>query len=432
MKTSMKFLFILGVAAVVCESCAERNADIITLTNPTDTSRQDEACVIKRKDLCAENQKLVPVLKDKGGQYIPSQLDDLDGDGLWDELAFVYNINEKEKLTLQLEWIDKASYPDFPVRTNVHYGKMKRPGLIEELTTDMHGKENLARGGDDNNPYPYQTDGPSWENDKMGFRHYFDGRNCRDVFGKRIPDLVLDTVGIRPDGTPGDTYHVLRPWGRDIMSAANSFGLGGIAVQLPDTLLRMGVTIEETVDNVDSTRYSLVCKGPVRSIFKLDFYGWQMGNTKVDVHETMTIWAGKYGYENEITTSPLPDNAVLVTGIVGNFNDMPQRLETYDRKVVSMSTHDRQTYNKEWYMGMSLIMPVSNYSDVFNAPDKGSDILKTWYVKLKPNEEGKYLFNAYAAWELADEQFTNRDYYMNMIDSYARNMVNPVVVEISK
>lgn len=33
MKTSMKFLFILGVAAVVCESCAERNADIITLTN---------------------------------------------------------------------------------------------------------------------------------------------------------------------------------------------------------------------------------------------------------------------------------------------------------------------------------------------------------------------------------------------------------------
>ncbi len=51
---------------------------------------------------------------------------------------------------------------------------------------------------------------------------------------------------------------------------------------------------------------------------------------------------------------------------------------------------------------------------------------------MKPNEEGKYLFNAYAAWELADEQFTNRDYYMNMIDSYARNMVNPVVVEISK
>ena len=81
----------------------------------------------------------------------------------------------------------------------------------------------------------------------MGFRHYFDGRNCRDVFGKRIPDLVLDTVGIRPDGTPGDTYHVLRPWGRDIMSAANSFGASmfaavaaGIYTKIEDAQQAMG------------------------------------------------------------------------------------------------------------------------------------------------------------------------------------------------
>ncbi|WP_252196454.1 DUF4861 domain-containing protein [Bacteroides salyersiae] len=428
----MKSLFVLGIAFAVCESCAEKNISTITLNNPANIDRKDESCIIKRADLCPDNETCVPVLKKQTGEYISSQLDDLDGDGQWDELAFVYDINKKEKLDLKVEWIAPADYPDFPIRTNVHYGKMKRPGIIEELKTDMHGKENLARGGDKDHPYPYQTDGPAWENDKMGFRHYFDGRNCRDVFGKRVPDIVLDTVGIRADGTPGDTYHVLRTWGRDIMSAANSFGLGGIAVQLPDTLLRMGVNIEETTDNVDSTRYTLVCKGPVRSIFKLDFYGWQVGDFKVDVHETMTIWSGKYGYENEIITSPLPKNAVLVTGIVGNFNDMPQRLETYEQKVVSMSTHDKQTYNKEWYMGMSLIIPMNNYSEVFNTPDKGSDILKTWCVKMKPNEEGKYLFNAYAAWELADKHFKDRDYYMNMIDEYARNIVNPVIVEISK
>ena len=33
----------------------------------------------------------------------------------------------------------------------------------------------------------YQTDGPSWENDKVGFRHYLDGRNSKDVFGKKTP-----------------------------------------------------------------------------------------------------------------------------------------------------------------------------------------------------------------------------------------------------
>lgn len=425
----MKVLLSLGLAALLCGSCMEnKSIREITLSNPNDSYRQDESGIITRKKLGKRNDTLVPILKNRKGEYIPCQLDDLDGDGKWDELAFVYDIKGKETLTLQIEWIDQAQYPVFPRRTNVHFGKMKSPGVIEEKYTDVHGKENLARGGDAAHPYPYQTDGPSWENDKMGFRHYFDGRNCRDVFGKRIPDIVLDTVGIRPDGTPGDTYHVLRQWGRDIMSAANSFGLGGIAVQLPDTLLRMGVTIDETVDNIDSTRYTFVCKGPVRSIFKLDFYGWQVKNTKVDVHEKITIWAGKYGYENEITTSTLPKEAILVSGIVGNFNDMPQRLETYDNQYISMSTHDKQTYDKEWYMGMSLIIPSDNYIETFNTPQENSDILKTWCVKLRPNKEGIYRFNAYAAWELSNPQFTDRNYYMRMIDTYAKNMCEPVQI----
>jgi len=32
---------------------------------------------------------------------------------------------------------------------------------------------------------PCQTDGPTWKKDKVGFRHYFDGRNSKDLFGKR-------------------------------------------------------------------------------------------------------------------------------------------------------------------------------------------------------------------------------------------------------
>jgi len=33
-----------------------------------------------------------------------------------------------------------------------------------------------------------QKDSPVWENDKKGFRLYFDGRNTKDIFGKRISD----------------------------------------------------------------------------------------------------------------------------------------------------------------------------------------------------------------------------------------------------
>ena len=77
------------------------------------------------------------------------------------------------------------------------------------------------------------------------------------------------------------------------MSAANSFGLGGLALQTQDSLVRLGVTIDKTVDNVDSTRYTLIAEGPVRSVFDLDFYGWEVPGGKIDVKETVTIWAGK-------------------------------------------------------------------------------------------------------------------------------------------
>lgn len=39
--------------------------------------------------------------------------------------------------------------------------------------------------------YPFQMDGPARENDKGGFRLYFDGRNAKDMFAKRQPKLEI-------------------------------------------------------------------------------------------------------------------------------------------------------------------------------------------------------------------------------------------------
>ena len=74
----MKSLFVLGIAFAVCESCAEKNISTITLNNPANIDRKDESCIIKRADLCPDNETCVPVLKKQTGEYISSQLDDLD------------------------------------------------------------------------------------------------------------------------------------------------------------------------------------------------------------------------------------------------------------------------------------------------------------------------------------------------------------------
>lgn len=424
MKKIIRTAAILAVAALFC-ACSGRNPEAeLLLKNTLPVERTDEMFVLTRDQLKPVDDTRLPVIADGRGGYIPSQADDTDGDGRWDELAFVYTLGPGETAELNVKWVEPQKYPEFPLRTNVRYGKMVSPGNIVELQSDLHGKFDLPRG----KGYPYQMDGPAWENDKMGFRHYFDGRNNRDVFGKRVTRMALDPVGIRPDGTPGDTYHVLADWGRDIMSAAGSFGLGGIALQTPDSLFRLGIQ-GGTTDIIDSTRYTLLYEGPVRSAFRFDFYGWETPAGKVDLQNTVTIWAGQYGYENRLASTPLPEGYALVTGIVANFNDEAFLQQNYEEKYTGMITHDKQTYNKEYYMGMALIIPDANFAQSYHSPDRGADIVKTWIAKLRP-AGGEYRYNVYAGWELGVEPFSNRQDFIELIDGYAERMCHPVEVTL--
>ena len=421
----MRIIYILCALLVSFSSCQEKAATTIVLQNPINKERVDESFKLSRAELKAASESLVPVVKKLDGTYVPCQVDDIDRDGVWDELAFVYTLKGEEKVELMVEWVSVSDYPVFERRTNIRYGKMTSPGHVEELAFDMHGKHNLPRSVN----YPYQMDGPAWENDKIAFRHYFDGRNCRDLFGKRISEMVLDTVGIRADGYPDNTYQVLREWGCDILSAANSFGLGGLALHLTDTLVRMGVESKDTVDIIDSSHFEIITEGPVRSMFQLDFIGWDVLGTKIDVHETVTIWAGKQGHEEDIRTSPLPENAVLVTGIVANNNTKEPVEKQYDGKWISMITHDKQTVNKDYELGMALLIPQEQLIETFHTPDTGSGILKTWCAKLKPGEKG-YHYQVYAGWELGVDSFSEREDFIRLIDTYADNLNHPAIVTI--
>jgi hypothetical protein len=422
----MKNIVIAGLWMAVCCAC-HPSVTLVRLENPLALERPDEAFVLMYDRLPNPGDGTVPLVCDADGSPVPSQPDDTDGDGRWDELAFVYTLAPYQKTDLRITWIDRAGYPVFRERTSVRYGKMTSPGKIEPLTSDVHGKYGLPRG----EGYPYQMDGVAWENDRMGFRHYYDGRNCRDVFGKRVPDMVLDTVGIRADGYPGDTYHVLGDWGRDIMSAGGSFGLGALAMLSRGMLIRSGVLQEDRTDIIDSTYYALIVEGPVRSVFRMRFRGWEVRDHKVDVTWTTAIWAGKYGHENTVEIGTLPAGDTLVTGIVRSFNDnAPVEKNIGDRTV--MMTHDRQSYDKEWYMGMALTVPQENMFETFDTPDAGTaaDIVRTWCVKLKPGADGKIRFSVYAAWELQDPRFTQANFFFRMTEEEAERQAGPVKMTV--
>ena len=73
-----------------------------TVENPLNINREDEALVLTRAQLNPTEKLLKPVITNGQGEYIPCQLDDLDGDGEWDELAFVYTFSPSEKTRLKV------------------------------------------------------------------------------------------------------------------------------------------------------------------------------------------------------------------------------------------------------------------------------------------------------------------------------------------
>lgn len=80
--------------------------------------------------------------------------------------------------------------------------------------------------------YPYE--GIGWENEIIGYRLYLDERAVTDIFGKRIPDIVLDKVDYR------SKYHDLADWGLDVQHVGPSMGVGGLGLYRGDSLERFG------------------------------------------------------------------------------------------------------------------------------------------------------------------------------------------------
>jgi hypothetical protein len=429
---NFKLFSSFSALAFLLFSCQPKPTGKVEITNPSKDSLIDAQVVLTRASVESAIGQVpcckVLVLKDASGKYIPSQLDDLDGDGKWDELAMVYNLAPNQTVSLNVYLYSKENAPEYVKRTQANFGKKVGNAPVKYITHEVLKKAPLPRG----KGYPYKTDGPTWESDKAGYRHYFDGRNCRDFFCKIIPQMVLDTVGIWPDGTIGDTYHKLKSWGRDVLGVGQSFGLGGIAIMNEDTIVRLGVLNKDTVDNSDSTVFTLVANGPVRSIIRFNHYGWEVGKSKINVQQTVSIWAGRYVYENEVQLFGDSVKKALITGLVHS-NDS-NGLTVYDYKpgFTAFVTHDMQTYNRQYYMGLALFVPQSSFIQEFNTPSKGDGLLYTYCAKLKAPFGKSVKYYAMAACELQNTKLRSKREFMELVDNEALILNTPVVVKISK
>lgn len=430
LKNRIGILFIISLVI----SCTPQDNTVkipaILLENSSNIDRMEEPLVVSftqiREKFMEVPASQKPLLTDSLGAAIPCQYDDLDGDGVWDELAFLASVPANSTKMIYIELVDQDSLPSFEKRTNVRFGVKESPEAeivgVEEYSLFA---DEIPRG----DFKPFQMDGPAWENDKIGFRHYFDGRNTRDFFGKTNPIIALDEVGIQ-DGQIADTYHEMNEWGRDILSVGNSLGLGGIGILHEDQAVRLGVTLEDTVNNVQRTNFRLISEGPVRSIFEINYEDWQVDDQLYDISNRVIIWAGKYWTTNQVSLTNEAGIDTLIVGLVNSNNDQPLISIDPINGWRAIATHDRQTYEKEWFLGMALILPEEHYVGYREAPEEGASITTSYNALLTSGIAETVPYHALGAWELSNENFADQQKFKEFLQEEITKIANPVSITI--
>lgn len=404
----------------------------LKVTNQTDLPLVEYPIKIARSELTVPrgDEVFFPLLISDVQDTLAAQLDDVDGDGNWDELFFLVDLDQHQEKMVNLRWITDSLA--FEKRTQVRFGV--RPSIDDIVKPAVSGtflphQLPLVTGYQ-----PYQTDGPSWENDMVGFRHYLDGRNSKDVFGKKLANMSPDDVGINEEGVTEDNYHVMETWGRDILSVGNSLGIGGVSFLLDDReLLRMGTIEGDTLGRIDTTIFRILSEGPVRSIVDFQYRNWRPLNDSrtYNVEERVEIWPGFHGYKNTLCARNLMGDETWIVGLVNSRTNKPLK-KVYDNdEWIVLATHDKQTYEKEWWLGLALVLPKVAYKGFIEAPSTGR-IATTYLAKLEADEEVPVSYFALACWELRYERFREEPYFEEYLKNFVNQLSSDVTLEIGQ
>ena len=334
------------------------------------------------------------------------------GDYTWhkDNLHMAKGAPTADQITTNWLFAGKWQPATTPLETKAHARLKKKE--VNESYGPILKKEIMPANMQANDfskvPVPYyQTEGPAWENDKVGFRLYMDVRNGKDIFGKTTTALVMDTVG-----TFGDKYyhHFDSRWGMDILKVGKSLGAGALAIKVKtnggsDTLIRLG-------ENVGETSYELIKDADSIAVIRLHYKNWKVLSRTYNLTEEISIRPGTFYYESMISMTGLKGDEKLVTGIVNLKSKQSFPLQSNGYKV--LYTHDKQSENDD-YLGMAI--KVANiYNPVFGqTPNEGNGILNTYTVTMDIKNNQPVKFQFYACWEKTDKNFADKTYFQNFL-----------------
>jgi hypothetical protein len=206
------------------------------------------------------------------GQALLQQMDDLDKDGVWDELFFVTDIGAKQTKRIYV-------YLGFNQRGwNPHETHAAIGSYCRHLV-------------------------PFWETKHVGWKLWYP--SSVDVFGKREPMLMAHRLYMENLDGYGVTL-IDSGMGSDIQAVENTFGGGAVCLfesrdqpgrasvpRFTPARAAAGVTANFNAGPIGDARYAfdVVANGPVRSMIRVKTMNWNTGQGSYELEQLYTAYA---------------------------------------------------------------------------------------------------------------------------------------------
>ena len=207
------------------------------------------------------------------GHQIFRQLDDLDRDGIWDELFFMtdFKANETKKMYIYIGFSQRG--------WNEHGTHAAIGSYMRHIM-------------------------PFWESEHIGWKLWYP-TDC-DMYGKRKGILMAHELYTKNlcgyNGIPKVNFD----YGSDIQIVSDSFGAGGIGIfevpSQPDSISRPRFTSAQVKKmspatwnegQINDTRYvfEVVANGPVRSTIRVRTLNWKTGAGTYELEQLYTAYS---------------------------------------------------------------------------------------------------------------------------------------------
>jgi len=228
------------------------------------------------------------------GKQISSQLDDLNKDGIADELVFLLNLKAGQTETVNLKTIPANKRDSFP--TEVYTDLISKPKggeakFVQEMSSTKNDMYNQMH-----------HHGVAFESALIGYRIYFDNKSTIDLYGKKKQQLELATTGWYPTDA-----QAAAGYGDDALRVFDLVGLG--------TVKGWDGKKATHIDKFDKRTQRIVATGKLRTVVESEVEGWQYEGKKINMTVRYILYARHRDAICEVHASENIEN--LATGVQG-------------------------------------------------------------------------------------------------------------------